>query len=185
MAPWSLGWITKSIDSRSRGITIPIYLSGVRPHLEDYTQDWLLSTRGVLTNCSLASKGPHGGGLEHTVHKEKAGGAGLVRQRRPRGCLVAVCSYLKEEGRRRERGGSQTLRRGQTRVKKQGTNVETKKCVTCKKKFLPLESSSGGEEVPKKTGISPSLEVFRSCVSKALSKLVYLWNYPAVSRELD
>lgn len=91
--PCSLGCISKSVVSRSREIIIPIHLRGIGPHLEDYTQDWLLSVRWVLKNCSIASR---------RAPQERAGGAGFDEERRSRGNLIAVCSYLKESCREDE-----------------------------------------------------------------------------------
>lgn len=53
-------------------------------------------------------KGTRVEGGECTVHREKAGGAGFVEEKRPRGHLIAARSYLEES--RREKW-SQTLRR--------------------------------------------------------------------------
>lgn len=80
--PCSLGYISKSVVSRSREIFIPIHLRSARPHLEDYAQDWLLSIRWMLTNCGMASKrAPEWRGGECTVHREKAGGLGLLKRK--------------------------------------------------------------------------------------------------------
>lgn len=54
----------------------------------------------VRDRCSQTAawpaKGPHSGELEHKMRKEKAGGAGFVQERMPRGHLITVCSYLKK-----------------------------------------------------------------------------------------
>jgi len=72
----------------------------------------------------------------------------------------------------------------QRKEKKQWTQVATRNILNkykekflnmlnkYKEKFLPLESSSAAEQVPRKTGESAPLEMFRRCVSKALSDLV-------------
>ncbi|KFQ33146.1 hypothetical protein N332_02120, partial [Mesitornis unicolor] len=170
-----LGYIKRSVASKSREVILPLYSALVRPYLEYCVQFWGRQHKKDIEMLEQVQRRATKmiTGLEHLPYEDQLRHLGLfsLEKRRLWGDLIAVFQFLKRSYRKAGEGLFTSA--GGDRTSGNGFKLEENRFrLDIRKKFFTVTVVRHWHRLLRKVVDAPSLEVFKARLGRALSDLI-------------
>ncbi|GAB0205779.1 hypothetical protein GRJ2_003043500 [Grus japonensis] len=170
-----LGCIKRSVTTRSEEVTLPLYSTVVRPHLECYIQLWCPQHKKGMDLLEQVQRRAAKmiRALEYLCYEDRLRELGLfsLEKKRLQGDLIAAFQYLK--GACKRAGEGLFTKACSDRTRDNGLKLkESRFRLGIRKKIFSLRVPRHWNKLSREVVDAPSLEVFKARLDGALGNLV-------------